>query len=137
MDQEQTQPAPQANPPSYNAEYETIARVCHEANKALCEAFGDTSQVPWQQAPEWQRRSAVNGVMFNLEHPGAPPSASHESWLEEKRAAGWQYGPVKDVERKVHPCFCPYDALPPEQRAKDHVFRAIVHALAATKPAPF
>ena len=106
-----------------------IAKVCHEANKALCEGLGDTSQVAWDDAPEWQRTSAVNGVMFNLNNPDSPASASHDSWLEEKRADGWTYGPVKDAEKKEHPCFVPYEALPAEQQAKDHLFKGIVAAL--------
>lgn len=107
-----------------------IARICHEANRALCLAAGDFSQVAWDLAPEWQRTSAINGVMFNLHNPDAPPSASHESWLAEKRAAGWRYGETKDAEAKTHPCFVPYDQLPPQQQAKDHLFKAIVGALA-------
>lgn len=59
-------------------------------------------------------------------HPDAPPSAFHESWLEEKRATGWKYGPAKDADKREHPCFVPYDELPVEQRAKDHIFGAIV-----------
>ena len=31
-----------------------IARICHAANKALCEAFGDTSQKDWEDAENWQ-----------------------------------------------------------------------------------
>jgi hypothetical protein len=106
-----------------------IARVCHEANRAICDAFGDRSQVQWDAAPQWQRESAVKGVQFNLENPDAPPSASHESWVTEKFATGWKYGPVKDPAKKEHPCMVPYDELPPEQRVKDHVFKAIVEAM--------
>lgn len=108
---------------------ESIARVCHEANRAYCATLGDTSQVAWEDAPEWQRASAVKGVEFNLANPDAPPSASHDSWLEEKRATGWKYGPVKDAEKKEHPCFVPYDELPEDQRRKDHLFKAVVAAL--------
>ena len=36
---------------------------------------------------------------------------------------------VKDAERKEHPCCVPYDALPVEQKTKDYLFRAVVHAL--------
>lgn len=107
-----------------------IARVCHAANKALCEELGDTSQVPWDEAPEWQRESAVVGVTFNLANPDAPASASHDSWLKQKRDDGWKFGPVKDAEKKEHPCFVPYEELPPEQQAKDHLFKAVVAALA-------
>lgn len=106
-----------------------IARVCHEANRAYCAAMGDHSQLPWEQAPSWQRESAINGVRFHLTNPGATPENSHESWLAEKRAAGWRYGPVKDADKKEHPCFRPYAELPVEQRAKDYLFRAIVHAM--------
>lgn len=105
-----------------------IARICHEANRALCEAFGDHSQVEWDSAPDWQKESAIKGVQFCLENPDAPPSANHDSWLGEKRRTGWTYGPVKDADLKTHPCFVPYDQLPPDQKAKDYVFKAIVGA---------
>lgn len=110
---------------------EQVARITHEANRAYCETIGDHSQVPWESAPEWQRTSAINGVRFHLENPSAPPSASHECWLKEKAEAGWQYGPVKNAEKKEHPCFVPYEQLPVEQQAKDYLFGGIVDALKA------
>mgnify|MGYP001616754042 CR=1 FL=1 len=106
-----------------------IARVCHQANKSLCEAFGDTSQVDWESAPQWQRDSAVAGVKFCIANPDAPPSANHESWMAEKVAAGWVHGTVKDADAKTHPCIVPYEELPPDQKAKDYVFKAIVGAM--------
>lgn len=109
---------------------EQIAEVCHEANAALCRGLGDDSQPAWADAPNWQRESAVNSVQFQVANPEAPASASHESWLAEKAASGWSYGEVKDPEAKTHPCFVPYDQLPKEQQAKDHLFKAIVQALA-------
>jgi RyR domain len=108
-----------------------IARLCHEVNRAYCAALGDDSQLPWEAAPEWQRTSAVKGVDFIIGNPDALPSASHESWLMEKQSQGWVYGPVKDAEKKEHPCFVPYDELPVEQRAKDHLFGAIVRTCIA------
>jgi hypothetical protein len=106
-----------------------IAVVCHEANRALCEAQGDTSQVPWDQAPDWQKESAIKGVEFSLANPDAPASASHDSWLAEKERTGWKFGPVKDAEKKEHPCFVPYEQLPIGQQAKDHLFQGVVRAL--------
>ena len=32
---------------------ENIARACHEANRAICEAAGDFSQKPWAEAEDW------------------------------------------------------------------------------------
>ena len=110
-------------------EIEKIAEACHEANRGLCLAFGDESQPRWADAPEWQRKSAIAGVEFHRDNPNATPSASHDSWLEEKRRDGWKYGPTKDPEKKEHPCFVPYDALPVEQRVKDYAFKAICTAL--------
>ena len=108
---------------------ESIARVCHEINRAYCQALGDDSQLRWEDAPAWQKESAVNGVNFHLANPGASTDRSHNEWLREKDAAGWKYGPVKDVDKKEHPCFVPYDELPVEQKAKDFLFRAVVEAL--------
>lgn len=113
---------------------EAIARVCHEANRAYCQTIGDDSQVAWLDAPEWQRASALKGVAFCIDNPDAPPSANHDSWLDEKRATGWTYGPVKDAEKKEHPCFVPYEDLPVEQRAKDALFKAVVAALTMSNP---
>jgi hypothetical protein len=109
---------------------EEIAEICHEANRVYCETRGDVSQVPWRQAPEWQRDSAVVGVSFNLTNPSAPPSASHESWLKQKLHDGWTFCPVKDPSLKTHPCIVPYEQLPADQRRKDSLFKAIVNALA-------
>ena len=109
---------------------EQIAHVCHEANRAYCLAGGDTSQPAWESAPAWQRESAVKGVEFALANPNAKPSDSHESWFAQKVADGWTVGPVKDPDAKRHPCMVPYDTLPPEQRAKDHLFLGVVRSLA-------
>lgn len=106
-----------------------IAWVCHEANRAYCQTIGDDSQPPWEEAPNWQRMSALKGVQFHIDHPDADAAASHNSWLEEKRADGWTYGQTKDPGRKQHPCFVPFEQLPMAQQRKDFLFRAIVHAL--------
>jgi hypothetical protein len=108
---------------------EKISEVCHETNRAFCLTIGDRSQPSWESAPEWQRTSAINGVKFKLENPDAPASASHESWLEEKRQTGWKYGPVKNPETKEHPCFVPYTALPAEQQVKDALFIGVVNSM--------
>lgn len=110
-------------------DYQEIARIAHEVNRGYCESLGDTSQRPWEEAPQWQKDSAIAGVRFHKDHPEASPSASHESWMEQKAIEGWKYGPVKDPDKKEHPCFLPYSQLPQEQRAKDYIFRAVCRAL--------
>jgi hypothetical protein len=109
---------------------EQIARVAHEVNLAYCLAIGDKTQKPWEEAPEWQRESAINGVKFHIANPNASPAASHANWLAEKKEQGWKFGPIKNVTRKEHPCFMPYNELPQDQRVKDYLFSAVVRALA-------
>ena len=106
-----------------------IAQVAHEINRAYCASQGDTSQVAWPDAPDWQRQSALAGVAMHLANPDATPEQSHESWLAQKTAEGWAYGEVKDADKKLHPCFVPYAELPSSQKAKDYLFRGVVHAL--------
>lgn len=106
-----------------------IAQVAHEINRAYCASLGDNSQPEWGRAPEWQQQSAMAGVEMHLANPDATPEQSHESWLAQKVADGWVYGEVKDAAAKQHPCCVPYEDLPPEQKAKDYLFRAVVHNL--------
>ena len=113
---------------------EACARAAHEANRAYCLAIGDGSQPSWDDAPEWQKSSARNGVAGAL--AGNTPEQSHASWFDEKYANGWAWGEHKDPERKLHPCMVPYADLPPEQRAKDDLFLAVVRAVAAALTGP-
>lgn len=105
-----------------------IAQLCHELNRAYCALLGDTSQVPWDEAPDWQRSSAIAGVEHALAGTRTPEQ-SHESWLAQKSAEGWTYGPVKDVEKKQHPCFVPYAELPDDQKLKNALFLGVVNAV--------
>jgi hypothetical protein len=109
---------------------EEIARVCHEANRAWCEANGDHSQRDWESAEPWQRESAIKGVEFALANPNAPESAQHDAWMTDKIKDGWVFGKTKDIAAKTHPSIIPFDELPHEEQAKDHLFRGIVRALA-------
>ena len=107
---------------------ETMASMCHEANRALCLSQGDLSQERWSMAADWQKDSARNGVKLHVANPRANGRASHDCWMEEKLRAGWRYGETKNAEAKTHPCLLPYEALPPEQKIKDDIFRGIVRA---------
>jgi len=106
---------------------EAIARLCHNSNMLYCISIGDFSQVEWEEAPEWQRESAIKGVIHVLDNKDPKPEDSHNSWLKEKANSGWKYGKVKDPDKKEHPCFVDYALLPQEQKNKDILFIATVH----------
>ena len=105
--------------------FEIIAEICHIVNKAYCDAIGDLSQTPWNDAPDWQKESAINGVKFHMEND-VTPEQSHESWMKQKLDDGWVYGAKKNVDKKEHPCMVLYSDLPEEQRMKDKLFKAVV-----------
>lgn len=108
---------------------DSIARVTHEANRAYCAACGDFTQMPWDEAPQWQKDSAILGVSKIASGEITRPEQSHESWFAQKVADGWVYGPLKDPEAKTHPCMVPYAELPKSQRLKDSLFLSIATAL--------
>lgn len=112
-----------------NMQIEDIAKVAHEINKSYCESIGDTTQPTWENAPDWQKQSAITGVEFHIQNPSASPSASHEAWMKQKTEDGWKYGPIKDESKKEHPCYVPYDALPAAQKSKDYLFKQVIHSL--------
>lgn len=85
--------------------------------------------MPWDEAPEWQKSSAINGVMKIYNNPATTPEESHANWLLDKAREGWKHGPVKDVDKKEHPCFLPYEKLPPEQCRKDAIFGDVVRSV--------
>lgn len=106
-----------------------IAMLCHSINAAYCQSLGDESQLAWEDTPDSHQQSLIAGVEMHLANPQATPEQSHESWYKQKEAEGWIYGEVKDLEKKEHPCFLPYDELQLEQKAKDYLFRATVHLM--------
>ena len=111
---------------------EAIARICHEANKVYCESIGDTSQTHWEDAPLWQKESAIAGVELFVNSTNKNNNSvfeeSHDGWLEMKLRDGWTYGEVKNPDLKQHPCMLPYKSLPPEQKLKDRIFISICKA---------
>ena len=108
---------------------EDIAMIVHEANKAYCEALGDMSQEPWENAPHEIKDSAIEGVIYRLANPDVTPEELHDNWCRYKELAGWEYGKEKNEFRKTHNCLVDYDKLPEEQKVKDRLFSAIIGAL--------
>lgn len=111
---------------------DTIAKVCHDANKAFCETNKDWSQFSWEVSPEWQKESCRAGVKYPLDNPNSAPSDSHNNWLKVKQETGWVYGTIKDAVAvpPTHPCIVPFEQLPDKQKMKDFIFQAICHGMA-------
>lgn len=105
-----------------------VARICHEANRALQIAIGEARNPHWERLDVDLRNSTIRGVLAALDGKG--PREMHEAWVAERMEQGWVHGEKLDRKKKVHPQLVAYDALPPEQKDKDRVFIAIVSVLA-------
>ena len=110
-----------------------IAKVCHQANKAWCEANGDYSIKNWEDTPEEILMTIKNGVRNVIMNPKITPEENHDNWVQAKTAAGYVYGEVKCDDKKTHPCMTAYSNLPEIQRKKDAMFISIVKALMSTQ----
>lgn len=104
-----------------------IARICHEANRQLQLELGEKPSAHWEECTEEMQASAIEGVQIALR--GAGPREMHQAWMEHKIAQGWHWGEKKSELMKTHPCIVDYDELPAEQKLKDDLFLAVVHAL--------
>jgi len=107
---------------------ETLAVITHNANKALCEATGDDSQVEWEECDDELKDSVRAGIKLILEGNGLSAEEVHQAWMDQKAEDGWTVGEVKDEEAKTHPSMVPYDKLPGLDRYKDYLFRSIVES---------
>ena len=106
-----------------------IAKVCHAANKIICELNDDFSRKDWNDSEKWQTDSSILGVEYIINNPNPSDSILHDSWSNERIAAGWKYGPIKDANLKTHPCLVPFESLPKFQQAKDALFAGICKSL--------
>lgn len=108
---------------------ETCARVAHDTNSAYNQAIGDAPSPTWDAMTEAQREGVIDGALDTL--AGGGSERSHELWMASRIAEGWVWGPVKDFDKKTHPCLIPYSKLPLEQQRKDAIFQGVVRAVAA------
>jgi hypothetical protein len=112
-----------------DAAREKIARVVHEAVRAWQAANGQPPAPPWSRAPKWMKQATLEAIAFRLAHPEAGPDTQHVQWMQEKSAAGWRYGKVKDATKKTHPLMIDYGRLPLVERQKDALVAAVIDSL--------
>jgi len=114
---------------------ETLARVVHEVNRAYSAQVGLNVEPSFDDATDAQRQSLVRGVNAKLRF-NLTPEQGHEAWVEDKLKNGWVWGPVKNEDKKEHPCLVPYEQLDQAQQVKDFLFSAVVRSLAHALPQP-
>lgn len=109
---------------------EDIAKVCHEACRALTSITKYKPPPPgWEFCEEEMRQSCIKGVAMVLANPDVSPQQLHEAWCKERLTNGWRFGEVFEPSLKIHPALRPWEDLPLAQRKTDDLFRAVVKAL--------
>jgi hypothetical protein len=66
-------------------------------------AAGDKTEKPWLTKEKLE-------LLARMEH---------DRWMAHKIAQGWTYGPVKDDNRRLHPCLLSWEELAEEEKEKD------------------
>lgn len=121
-----------------NAANEKIARCSHDEyikTKQDNSGKDDPALVPYDELPESLKNSCramaediaqklqksgygirpVTGAPhlheFTIDEIDRIAKEEHERWVNERLAAGWRVGPVKDIVNKISPYLVPYDLL--------------------------
>jgi hypothetical protein len=119
---------------------EQLARALHEDHVART-GVGEGLHRPWDELGDEQRESSrrqadaiiaglagVDRELLPLRHWGRPTATltpveveqlaegEHQRWFDERTAAGWRYGAVRDDGRKENPLLVPWTDLGPDER---------------------
>ncbi len=84
---------------------EFAAQAAHEVNRVYCLSLGDDSQPHWEQAPDWQKDSAREGVRYAL--IDRMPARSHERWCQKNQVKAGATGRSKTWKKRLTPAWCP------------------------------
>lgn len=104
-----------------------VARIIHDAMRALQMAQGFTPSPHWHELAAEIRANAVKGVAAVRE--GMTPEENHERWRAQLTGQGWVYGERRDAAARTHPMLVPWAQLSDAGRDRDVLFAAIVLAL--------
>jgi hypothetical protein len=107
--------------------FESIAKASYEATRAWTEPSGGTKRARWEDAPQWRRTSALEGVRRAV--AGGTPEQLHESWRKDRLNRGWRYGAVRDAKKKEDPHLLAYAELSDAKKRKADLFAAVATTL--------
>jgi hypothetical protein len=81
---------------------------------------------PWYQRDEAFQTQFIDVIeMMTGPDRKSSPEELHDDWVAAYEEMGWQYGPVRNTTKKLHPDMVPFDDLDPRERDKDAVFIAL------------
>lgn len=107
---------------------EAIARICHEAFRALQYELNEPCPAdPWDALSPEVKESTIYCVRQVMK--GADPQQLHEYWRSYKSQQGWTYGPHRNEVERTHPNMVPHAELRKGEQFKDALMVAITQVL--------
>jgi len=100
------------------------ARRCHEVCRKFDELSGIEGIRPWEELEASEQGYIVEAVIA-LRSGGVNASRAHDVWVDRMIKDGWIYGKTLNEEAMTHPDLIDYRSLPPYQKTKDKLFKAI------------
>lgn len=107
---------------------EGLARGAHEALSAYRVGIGEAPLPAWENAEDWQKESSRK-LAQSVVDGNVDPGAEHNRWFQERVAAGWTYGPVRNNATKVNPLLVPFEELPAREQQRTKVQIAVIEVL--------
>lgn len=107
---------------------QVISHTAYEALRAYKSNY-DEPEVSWAEASDDTKAYIATRVERVLTDPRAGDATFHNEWVARMKREGWDHGKFFDAARKADPLMVQFHLLPPEQQARERLFRAIVISL--------
>jgi hypothetical protein len=103
---------------AYNISWEQLPEDIKDSNRAQAASFAeklnfigydyDAGDTPFLSVKKFDQETVL--LLAQNEHI---------RWMNQKIASDWNYGSVRDNEKKIHPLLVPWENLPEEEKQKD------------------
>lgn len=144
--------------------HELVARAIHDEYLIHMKEAGHTPEThpslrPWNELPRnlqesnlvqaddiWRKLGEIHCAIgiatesrpkpfeFTADEIEVLALHEHERWMNERLRRGWTYGPVVNMQERVHNCLVPWSQLPEDQREKDrNTIRTLPQILAKVR----
>ncbi len=102
--------------------WESLTEFQRDSNRGAADHLGTKLALLTPGEDDLPARERIEKALGRLSDPGIREKArkcEHERWMRFHWERNWQYGEEKDRVLRTHPCLIPYEALSPEEQAKD------------------
>lgn len=97
---------------------EVIARSVHNLNASIKADHEQEIEFWHELHPDaWQRADTFRQINLLRDNPDMTAQEEHVRWLSARLEDGWQYGAVRNPDKKESPLLVPWEKLPFVNRA--------------------